>query len=414
MVEIQSLEQLREIQAKASKKSDTSVKIGRNLAKTLQGLEHINVLEEEGGINLPGIEKAIGPQKIIDLLYLAGIYWINEAASDKEERATVAWKEQHENSVFWDAIRNHFTALWYTEADKHTFFYRMMTYVWSSEQRGRLKVMPPAELNNEILRVQTPLGYRTKMEWIYQRSFGAFSKVGSNNKDETGHILWVEYPEEFAKTLAACSDEIGKVVATYNDEHMEEEAYIPVRYVPYTSEKMHTTIAVVRKPSSDTKRTRKDKEQWITLDEEDTILEKAPTFEVQGIGSSADTVVVKTLPKDGRQLGLVQKTVLEWKTDSSETIWSWPLSHITVGRFVTDAENNTENIGKAAVRVISDDLVNRVQEVMDKYTEILKKEYLTVSPTAVFSGDFDLNTVWTATPQFALNKNKVVSFKDAQ
>jgi hypothetical protein len=61
--------------------------------------------------------------------------------------------------------------------------------------------------------------------------------------------------------LAACSVEIGKVVATYNDEHMEEEAYVPVRYVPYTSEKMHTTIAVVRKPSSDTKRTRKDKEQ---------------------------------------------------------------------------------------------------------------------------------------------------------
>ena len=69
------------------------------------------------------------------------------------------------------------------------------------------------------------------------------------------------------------------------------------------------------------------------------------------------------------------------------------MSHITVGRFVTDAENNTENIGKAAVRVISDDLVNRVQEVMDKYTEILKKDYPIVSPKAVFSGNFDLNTV---------------------
>lgn len=71
MVEIQSLEQLREIQAKASKTSDTSVKIGRNLAKTLQGLEHINVLED---INLPGIEEAIGTRKAIDFLYLVGIY----------------------------------------------------------------------------------------------------------------------------------------------------------------------------------------------------------------------------------------------------------------------------------------------------------------------------------------------------
>jgi hypothetical protein len=74
MVEIQSLEQLREIQVRVSGADNVSVKIGRNLAKTLQGLEHINVLEEEGGINLPGIEKAIGPQKTIDLLYLAGIY----------------------------------------------------------------------------------------------------------------------------------------------------------------------------------------------------------------------------------------------------------------------------------------------------------------------------------------------------
>jgi hypothetical protein len=71
MVEIQSLEQLRVIQASASGVGDVSANVGRNLAKTLKGLEHINVLED---INLPGIEEAIGPQKTIDLLYLAGIY----------------------------------------------------------------------------------------------------------------------------------------------------------------------------------------------------------------------------------------------------------------------------------------------------------------------------------------------------
>lgn len=65
----------------------------------------------------------------------------------------------------------------------------MMIYIGSSENRDRLKLMTPTELNNEILRVFTPRGYRTKMEGIYERSFGRFSKVGSNNKNETGHIL---------------------------------------------------------------------------------------------------------------------------------------------------------------------------------------------------------------------------------
>ncbi len=372
MVEIQSLEQLREIQAKASKTSDTSVKIGRNLAKTLQGLEHINVLED---INLPGIEEAIGTRKAIDFLYLVGIYWVNEAANDKEERATVAWTEKHENSVFWDAIRNHFTALWYTDADKNTFLYRMMTYVWSAENRNRLKVMPPAELEKEIFSIQTPQGYLAKMEGIFWRAFGNFREVNWAEKREAWHILGYEYPRAFTEKLQQCSEEIGRIAA---------EAW--VKYVPYDINNIHTTVWLNHKSSDD--KSRKD-DQWIALTAHDEVLNTAPILTTGEIAASRDTVILKMMPSDATHLHIAQEKVKE--TQMRAARWT----HITLWRFVWTADAS---------------LVQRIQEVMNRYTVLLQKEFPTVMPEAMFTGTFDLDTPNTQTPTFELIKKETYPF----